>query len=129
MFPTVLSGEEEYINLSAGEHFDKLIVERISDNEINMAHIFVEKGREMYDPLITFKIDNEKQTATSVRFINSGLGIDTAHEDGSPGQSDCDSFVIQWFQNISEQGYERVEVETEIVFDDEIDKIDDDYDR
>jgi len=26
MFPTVLSGKEEYINLSAGEHFDKLIM-------------------------------------------------------------------------------------------------------
>jgi len=67
----------------------------------------------MYDPSITFKIDQERQSATAVEYINHGMGIAESYEDDSTSarQASCNEFVVQWFENITQQGYERVDDE------------------
>ncbi len=108
MFPDVLSGKETYIKLSAGECFDSLFVKQLSENQIAVAHTYIQNGDLMYDPMITYEIDREKRTATAVEYENSGLGIYEVYTDSPEKQADCNDFTLTWLENIEQQGYERI---------------------
>ncbi len=108
LFPQIISKESTYIQLDAGEAFDKLNVEWVSENEIAVSHTYEQNGDIMRDPEIVFSIDTNDFTATAVSYENSSLGkyeIYDESEESRAMKDDCNIFASEWFDNISEQGY------------------------
>lgn len=79
------------------EGYEDLYVERISDNEIAMAHTYIQNGDVMLDPEIVFE-------------IKDGQLIPKTFEQSSPptGQRPIkpnDAFIKQWAKNLEVQGF------------------------
>lgn len=118
LFPQIISKESTYIQLEAGEAFDKLNVEWVSENEIAVSHTYEQNGDIMRDPEIVFSINTDDFTASAVSYENSSLGKYEVYDESEESQArkdDCNIFASEWFDNISEQGYIVSEKEIEAV--------------
>ena len=108
LFPQIISKESTYIQLEAGEAFDKLNVEWVSENEIAVSHTYEQNGDIMRDPEIVFSINTDDFTASAISYENSSLGKYEVYDESEESQArkdDCNIFASEWFDNISEQGY------------------------
>lgn len=108
LFPQIISKGSTYIQLEAGEAFDKLNVEWVSENEIAVSHTYEQNGDIMRDPEIVFSINTDDFTASAVSYENSSLGKYEIYDESEESQAmkdDCNIFASEWFDNISEQGY------------------------
>lgn len=114
-FPDVMLGKKEAMRFEAGEGWDTLSVELHGD-VFSVAHTYEQNGDLMYDPLICFKVDYEKEKVIPVSYENSGMGIyETYNPDAEPTPESVQrmasvlDFTDTWLDNIEQQGYEPVE--------------------
>ena len=127
LFPRMFSGEIRYLRLES-DGFEPLSIEWIGRDRISIMHTYTLNGDLCYDPMMTFEINKEAKTLTAVEFqqsippvyqrIEDGVGLSV---DGNGRQSSIpdlqrklNDFAIQWFENISEQGYMPVRGAAEI---------------
>ena len=118
LFPTIMSKQDSYVKLEAGEAFDSLNVQWISEKEIAVSHTYEQNGDLMYDPEIVFQVDATQLTATAISYEQSNMGKYETYETLAEA-ADCNTFASEWFDNIEQQGYETVEQKS---FDEEIDR-------
>ena len=108
LFPEFMGKQYNYMRLEAGEGFEPLSLEWISENNMSIMHYYEQNGDLMYDPDIVLKIS--ENSAKSVSFENSGTGIYSVYADGTSEQRDCDNYVAFWLNNIKAQGYIPVRI-------------------
>ena len=75
-----------------------LVIEKIDENRLSVAHYYTQRGDLMADPEIVFHVKNEEWVP--IRY--------TQHpyiEQYDPDGLDLDGFVEQWNQNLQRQGY------------------------
>ena len=103
LFPQIISKESTYIQLDAGEAFDKLNVEWVSENEIAVSHTYEQNGDIMRDPEIVFSINTDDFTASAVSYENSSLGKYEIYDESEESQAmkdDCNIFASEWFDEV-----------------------------
>ena len=109
LFPDIMSQKHRYERYASSEDsgYEPLTVEWITDNRLSLSHTYTQLGDLMYDPMIDYEIDFEKQTANAVMYEHSALGIYQEYSNGTKGQRDTNSFTKTWLKNIREQSSER----------------------
>lgn len=80
--------------------FEPLSVEWIGGNSISLMQYYTQYGDIMRDPDIVLNIDFENETANAVSYENSGLGIYNEYDIGSAMQKDCNSFMLDWINQL-----------------------------
>jgi len=129
----VVSGEYSYLKLEAGGGMMPLSVERIWGERISVMHTYTMNGDLMYDPMMSFRIDNDSKMLIPDEFQQSMPPIYQKIDEHGKGQSvdgngnertvmnlqkELNSFTAQWLENISNQGYAPVLGNMEIDGDD-----------
>ena len=102
LFPEFMEKNHSYERYESGV-FEPLSVEWIDSNMISLMQTYVQNGDLMYDPDVVLKVDFENETVNVVSLENSGLGIYQEYSDGSKGQNDTNSLVVEWLNNIEMQ--------------------------
>ncbi len=120
MFPQIVSGEYNYIRFESNG-YEPLSIQRIGGDTISIMHTYTMNGDLMYDPDITFKIDNDAKTLSALTFEQSlpPLYQEVTEADGR-GQSidgngnqrevlnlqhKIDVFFSTWLNNIHSQEF------------------------
>lgn len=124
LFPEIVSGQYEYLQLEAGEAYYPLVIHHKYGSHYCMEHYYMQNGDRMYDPYMDFQIDKEAGTLRAFSYENSGIGVyneadpdDPAHEKKING---FNKFFATWLNNIRSQGYEPVRASM-MVNDEEVD--------
>ena len=106
----VLDGEAYYMKLQA-KGYEDLVVEAIGGEEYSIAYYYDQNGDSMRDPEITFTIDRESQSVHPTSFLQDGIGVYYETADAAPAMlRDLKGFMVQWFTNIKNQGFEPVTI-------------------
>lgn len=105
--PELAHNSEAFTEFEAGECYDKLCIQR-NGNNVVMEHYFTQSGDIMADPAVTFVFDTENKVANIISYQNDCTSDYQTFEDDAESRADCEEFVTQWFENIAEQGYEKV---------------------
>jgi len=110
--PEILSGEADYLHLTAGAGMMPLFIDRLSDNRLAIAHQYTQNGDVIADPDMEFVFDRESRTLSARTFQQGNLGIFQQVEGDNGGinhalERQLNSFTAQWFRNIRDQGYRR----------------------
>ncbi|MBQ9720771.1 MAG: hypothetical protein IJV64_08765, partial [Oscillospiraceae bacterium] len=114
-FPEIINGEYRYLELRGGEGsgYMPLIIQRIGENEIAVAHTYLQNGDVMNDPEMTFRIDREKGALEPLTFQQDGTIQLYQRVYPEPGKwipklrNDLSAFTEQWLKNIEEQGRDK----------------------
>lgn len=114
-FPEIVSGEYRYLELRSGEDsgYMPLILQWIDDDEISVAHTYLQNGDVMYDPEMTFRLDREKGALEPLTFRQDGVPQLYQEVYPEPGKwipklrNDLSAFTEQWLKNIEAQGRRR----------------------
>lgn len=69
-FPDIMFGKKEAMTFEAGEGWDTFSVE-MHDDIFSIAHTYEQNGDLMYDPLIYFKVDYDKEKVIPISYENS----------------------------------------------------------
>ncbi|MDD3228040.1 MAG: helicase-related protein [Oscillospiraceae bacterium] len=106
----ILNGEAYYMKLKS-DGFEDLVLEDIGGGEYSIAHYYTQNGDAMHDPEITFTINKQNLSIRPTSFLqdNVGLFYETAQAKPSMVQ-DLKDFMLQWFTNIINQGFETEKV-------------------
>jgi hypothetical protein len=91
--------------------FMRLVVERVSENQISLCHYGEQNGDLMRDPEVVLVIEGSE--AKPVYFRNDYAGVEHATQEGLFGdvpvkpqrQKDLDVFVSMWLRNLRDQGF------------------------
>ena len=76
-----------------------------------IAHYYDQNGDSMRDPEITFTIDRESRSIHPSSFLQDGIGVYYETVEASPAMvRDLKGFMVQWFTNIKNQGFEPVKI-------------------
>jgi len=75
-----------------------LVIEKIGEHRLSVAHYYTQMGDLMADPEIVFTINGE--TWVPVRYVQH-----PHTEQSEPDGLAMDGFVTQWNRNLREQGY------------------------
>ena len=106
----ILDGEAYYMKLQA-KGYEDLVVEAIGGEEYSIAHYYDQNGDSMRDPEITFTIDRESRSIHPSSFLQDGIGVYYETAEASPAMvRDLKGFMVQWFTNIKNQGFEPVKI-------------------
>ena len=112
--PEIIDGSARVISFSAGKSFMPLTIERTYGNEIAIYHTFEQNGDLMFDPDMSFELDTESKTLSARSFQQSSPPIYQEAQEGDNLNHrlvrELNSFAVQWFRNIENQRYERVEI-------------------
>ena len=105
----VLDGKEEYLQLEANG-FDRLVLEKIDNNEYSLAHYSTLNGDAMRDPEITFKVEDKNIIPTS--YLNDYVGEYQSYEEIKESPKlllEIKEFFNDWLKNITEQFKNAIE--------------------
>ncbi len=106
----ILDGEAYYMKLQA-KGYEDLVVEAIGGEEYSIAHYYDQNGDSMRDPEITFTIDRESRSIHPSSFLQDGIGVYYETAEAAPAMvRDLKGFMVQWFTNIKNQGFEPVKI-------------------
>ncbi len=113
-FADVMFGKTATMKFEAGEGWDTLSVE-LNDNIFSIAHSYEQNGDLMYDPMICFIVDYEKEKVIPISYENSGMGIFESYDsEAEPAPQTVQNvnsvldFMDTWLDNIEQQGYKPV---------------------
>ncbi len=111
VFPKIFDGTHRYelYVVPNSSCYEKLYVERINDEDIAIAHYYMQNGDMMYDPEICYTIDEDNKKLIPLSYEQSGLGIYYLVNDSAYKRQDLSSFTTKWLRNITEQGYKLAE--------------------
>lgn len=102
---SLVEGNRCYMKFKS-EGFEDLVVEKISRNEISIAHYYEKNGDMMRDPEITLRVDTESGTVEPLSYLQDDMGIYYETQNCSEAKKrELSSFLGQWLTNISRQGY------------------------
>ena len=105
----VLDGKEEYLELEANG-FDRLVLEKIDNNEYSLAHYSTLNWDSMRDPEITFKVEDKNIIPTS--YLNDYVGEYQDYEEIKESPKlllEIKEFFNGWLKNIAEQFKNAIE--------------------
>ena len=119
MFPQIMNKENSSEHYESNS-FEPLSAQWVTDNRISLMQTYTQNGSLMYDPDIVLKIDFENETANAVSFENSGMRIYCKYADGSAGQKDTNRYMIEWLNNIENQGQELTKAKIEYSFENDV---------
>lgn len=106
----ILDGEAYYMKLQA-KGYEDLVLEAIGEDEYSIAHYYDQNGDSMRDPEITFTIDRENQSVHPTSFLQDDRGVYYETADAATDRvKDLSHFMVQWFTNIKNQGFEPVKI-------------------
>ena len=88
---------EDSVTIEVPEMMD-LVIEKISENRLSVAHYYTQNGDLMSDPEIVFRIDGGRWIP--VRYTQHPF-IEQHNENGL----DLSGFLKQWNRNLTAQGY------------------------
>lgn len=124
LFPEIVSGQYEYLQLEAGEAYYPLVIHHKYGSHYCMEHYYMQNGDRMYDPYMDFRIDKEAGTLRAFSYENSGIGVYNEADPDDPAYEKAingfNSFFATWLNNIRSQGYEPVRASM-MVNDEEVD--------
>lgn len=124
LFPEIVSGQYEYLQLEAGEAYYPLVIHHKYGSHYCMEHYYMQNGDRMYDPYMDFQIDKEAGTLRAFSYENSGIGVYNEADPDDPAYEKAingfNSFFATWLNNIRSQGYEPVRASM-MVNDEEVD--------
>lgn len=105
--PEIVSGKYIYMKKES-DTFEPLYIEKISETHYAMAHTYIQNGDVMYDPEITFKIDEENEAIIPYSYEQSGIPGPAGFQVNltERQRKDIGQFMSQWFKNLSRQGHE-----------------------
>lgn len=102
----ILDGEAYYMKLKS-DGFEDLVLENIGGGEYSIAHYYTQNGKAMRDPEITFMVDTKVNAIHPTSFLQDDDGIFYETETAPPARvKDLKQFMLQWFTNIKNQGFE-----------------------
>ena len=102
LFPDFMEKNHTYERYESSA-YEPLSAEWIGGNMISLMQTYVQNGDLMCDPDVVLKVDFENETVNVVSLENTGLGIYQEYPDGSKGQNDTNSLVVEWLNNIEMQ--------------------------
>lgn len=107
--PMIFNDNVMYITLSAGEAFDRIIIEKLTDNLISVADYYEQNNDLMKEPDIVYLFDSEKQELRPREYQNDTVGTyKRVENDGIVDmryEAELSNFTENWFNTISEQDY------------------------
>lgn len=90
---------EDCIRIEVNGHMP-LVIEKVAENRISVAHYYTQRGDLMSDPEIVFEIDGDEWIP--IRYTQHPL----AEEYNKNGLDKLrNGFISQWSQNLEKQGY------------------------
>ena len=102
---SLVEGNRCYLKFKS-EGFEDLVVEKISRDEISLAHYYEKNGDLMRDPEITMRVDTESGTVEPLSYLQDDMGVFYETANCSEAKKrELNSFLGQWLTNISRQGY------------------------
>jgi N12 class adenine-specific DNA methylase/adenine-specific DNA methylase len=106
----ILDGEAYYMKLQA-KGYEDLVLEALGEEEYSIAHYYDQNGDSMRDPEITFTINRESRSIHPTSFLQDDRGVYYETADVTAGRvKDLNCFILQWFTNIKNQGFEPVKI-------------------
>ena len=103
------STEETSYTFTAGKWFDELVIEKIDENKYSIANTFVKNGDLVYDPEVTFYLDDENMLLKPLTYTNDVFNINQNINDTSNYNSQFDKSITEflkgWFTQIKSVGY------------------------
>ena len=113
--PELMDGRLDYIRFES-KSFEPLYIERLSKDTLAIAHTFTQNGDLMYDPEMTFLIDEEEQELRPLSFEQSDMQVYqrvSYSEDGRTCQDlqlaqQLNEFFQTWSQNLKWQEHTPV---------------------
>lgn len=112
--PEIIDGTLDYIRFES-DVFEPLYIERISENEIAIAHTYVENGDLFLDPEVTFHIDEEHRRLYPLSYEQNAVGFyervlnETTEGILQPDpiqEREINLFCTAWFQNLRWQEHQ-----------------------
>jgi len=134
MFPDFMNRKYSYLRLES-PGFEPLSLEWIFGDRISIMHTFTQNGDLCYDPMIEFSVNSDRQILMATAFEQSIPPLYQYHDEQGVGRSvdgngnartvknlrsELHEFSVQWFQNISEQGYMPVKANLVLGEDNEV---------
>ncbi len=98
-FPEIMNKSHSHEHYES-TGYEPLSVEWIGGNSLSLMQYYSQYGDIMCDPDIVLNIDFENETANAVSYENSGLGIYNEYDIGSAMQKDCNSFMLDWINQL-----------------------------
>lgn len=114
--PYIMDGTLDYVRFES-DTYEPLYIERISEDQLAMAHTYVQNGDMMYDPEIVFYVDDEHKQLRPMTYEQSDLGVyqrvydpddqALAHPNRNLERGINDMFRT-WSENLKQQGHTPV---------------------
>lgn len=80
--------------------YEPLVIEKLTENKVSVAHYYEQHGDLMADPDILFRIDGD--TWIPIEYTHHGLGI---YQHDKEGLQDLSGFIKTWDRNLRKQGF------------------------
>jgi len=99
--------DKKYLKLES-QGFMDLILEKIANNEISLAHYYEQNGDLIPDPDITVKINFENKTAEVLSYQDCFKYDRVYQDDGKINfklKKDLNKFFIKWLEILKQQGF------------------------
>lgn len=125
--PDIVFGQMQSITLTAGSHDTGLIIERLDDTHVSIAHYFEQNGDLVSDPETEFVINQEKKTLVPVAYTNDlqGKVLEVMDAYGDVDQQVLEELIdycLQWFENLRGKGYTDMNLKSEWVTRNDVDR-------
>ena len=110
LFPEIAAKDYHYMELRGADGLMPLHLQWISDDEIAISHTYELNGDLLYDPEMTFRVDNENGTLEPLTFRQDGSLAVYQEVYPEPGmwrpklRNELSAFTESWFRNIEDQG-------------------------
>ena len=114
--PHIMDGTLDYVRFES-DTYEPLYIERIGENQLAMAHTFVQNGDMMYDPEIVFHVDDEHKMLRPMTYEQSDMGVyqrvydsddDTLAHPNRKLERDINDMFRTWSQNLRWQAHTPV---------------------
>ena len=114
--PDVLQGNVRYA-LYESQGFMPIHINRLSEDTISISHTYEQNGDLMYDPEMVFELDEENGALKPIEYRQDNLGIYQVVGE-NVNDRDLSSFAVEWFKNISNQGFHLAQERLDYNFED-----------
>lgn len=114
--PHIMDGTLDYVRFES-DTYEPLYIERISEDQIAMAHTFEQNGDLMYDPEIVFYVDDAHKMLRPMSYEQSDMGVyqrvydaddDALSHPNRKLERDINDMFRTWSQNLKWQEHTPV---------------------
>lgn len=114
--PYIMDGTLDYVRFES-DTYEPLYIERINEDQLAMAHTYVQNGDIMYDPEIVFYVDDKNKTLRPMTYEQSDMGVyqrvydpddDALTRPNRKLERDINDMFRTWSQNLKWQAHTPV---------------------